>query len=137
MGDVAVMDENEKKWGRPIYSHGPIIRRFVAAYVALAAACTLGLYFDYKQDQAQERDRKERRVHVNTALTSNCADIELIKQHLRADAVDEYNRLDETLRLLKLKRTAEIERIAKRNRDRTLHTFVKEPCPRNIIENGR
>jgi hypothetical protein len=93
------------------------------AYLLLVLAILLA--FVSLEDQ-----RRERVKALNFINTVQCQEIEDLKMQFREDAIEDYNRLDETLRLLKLKRTPELEARAKGDRDRVLRRFKEGTCPR-------
>lgn len=72
----------------------------------------------------------ERRLEQQRLALDMCREIEALKAAQRQEALKAYRDLDRTLRLLKLKRTAAIERAARSNRDVKLNRFRAEPCPR-------
>lgn len=53
----------------------------------------------------------------------NCQEIERLKAELRRQAVRSYENLDNTLRLLGIRRSAEVEETARANRDYVLGRF--------------
>lgn len=83
--------------------------RLVLAYGALTIGLLLGLY------------------RIETLAVRNCNSIEGLKANVRQEAIEEgdeairtYEDLDQTLALLELARTQEIEEAALRRRDREL-----------------
>lgn len=58
----------------------------------------------------------------------NCEQVEALKAAQRGSAIKEYNRLDETLRLLRLDKTEEIVARAKADRNAKLKEFASAPC---------
>lgn len=81
-----------------------------------------------------ENERKHRVAALNFVNTAQCKEIEALKYQFRIDAIEDYNRLEETLRLLKLERTPEIEERARRDKDTVLKRFQQGTCPRKLIE---
>jgi len=61
--------------GRPVYTHGPVIRRFTLGYVILSVGIVLGLFLSYKQtaelhkiaDQSRNAACQQRRNYEITA----------------------------------------------------------------------
>jgi hypothetical protein len=106
--------------------------RHVAAYLLLSTGVILGFYSDYHNTQAQEQNRIERRAQINHAIQLNCLEIEGLKRNVRQDAIDQYQRLDQTLKLLKIKKTRPIINEAAKIRDRKLETYQPESCPRPV-----
>lgn len=58
----------------------------------------------------------------------NCVQIESIKKRVRQRAIDDYNHLPATAKLLNLKVTPELRAKAKETRDNTLNTYAPQHC---------
>lgn len=92
----------------------------VMAMVVTAACLVVALIYEDRQNDAV---RAEVRI-------SFCEQIEQLKAGFREKAIEDYQNLDRTLRLLKLERTPAIEREAIENRDEKLAQFapIKGGC---------
>lgn len=62
-----------------------------------------------------------------------CREVEVLKNAERQRAIDSYNNLDQTLKLLKLKRTPEIEQRALNDRNTALKRFASENCDQSWL----
>jgi hypothetical protein len=93
------------------------------------------LWVSRVHDQRELEARKERVFLINKINLETCLDIETLKAAQRKEALTQFKQLDETLGLLRLKKTQVIINRAKSDRDRTLSLFAAEPCPREIIKN--
>lgn len=67
-------------------------------------------------------------VRFQELALQNCKAIEALKAVQRAEAIESFDNLDETLRLLMLERTAEIVAVARRQRDTKLERFRAREC---------
>lgn len=84
--------------------------RAVIAYLVVLAVATAGVY------------------RVETLAVRNCNQIERLKADVRQEAIQAYENLDRTLHLLMLERTAEIEAVAREQRDTKLERFAAREC---------
>lgn len=60
----------------------------------------------------------------------NCLEIEEVKEFIRLEAEDDYANLDQTLELLGLERTPQIEERALSDLERTVSKFEADNCKR-------
>lgn len=90
-------------------------------------------WFAYGNARIEKENRHERILLINNLNKHDCLEIENLKQGFREDAIRDYNRLNETLRLLKLERTPQIEKRALADRDRKLKKYAAKSCPREEI----
>ena len=94
----------------------------LAAMIVAAGCLIIALVYESSK-------RNELRAQVRVAF---CEEIELLKKGFRDEAIEDYNSLGRTLRLLGIERTAEIEELARQNRDETLGQYAptKGGCER-------
>ena len=71
----------------------------------------------------------ERRRDLAAIDHRNCVAIEDLKLAQRQEAILNFKQLDRNGKLLHIKITPEIRRVAKQARDRRLHRFASKPCP--------
>ena len=98
----------------------------VAAVIAAVILAAFGLasfsVLD-SRDKAREQRAADRAQRIEF-----CGEIENLKAAQRAQARQNYARLDETLKLLHVKKTPRVVRVARRNRDEELRRFAAKPC---------
>ncbi len=92
---------------------------YALAFVACCSALALALALIW---------RAEHTYRYQQLAKDNCAQIEALKTQVREEAIEDYANLDRTLRLLKIARTPEIERVAQEQRDKKLNRFRAKPC---------
>lgn len=90
--------------------------------VAAIAAAILAAFAlaSYAVIDARARAKDQRQVV--------CLEIEKLKAANREKARETFNRLDQNLKLLKLKKTPEIVDAARKNRDAELRRFAARSC---------
>jgi hypothetical protein len=67
-------------------------------------------------------------IRGNDARQENCLQIEELKAAEREEAIERYDDLGQTLRLLGVQRTDEIDTVARERRDETLKRFEAREC---------
>ena len=80
-----------------------------------------------RQTQALADSRRQARANFRRSDFSLCREIEQLKLQNREDAQQSYDRLDETLAILNLERTAEVEAVARRNLAEDLERNAPRP----------
>jgi hypothetical protein len=81
-----------------------------------------------------EAARIERLRVINRLALRECTEIEQLKKQNRDAAIQDYNRLDETLELLNIPRTVRVEARARSDRDDVLRVNAPKKCPREVIK---
>jgi hypothetical protein len=81
-----------------------------------------------------EAARRERVNQINRVNFGVCSELENLKRAERQDALERFAQLDETLKLLGIKKTPMIVDRAEADRDRALERFKEKPCPEEIID---
>lgn len=104
----------------------------IAALLVMVSFLASGwaLYGRLKEADDRRAQQASFNQRIREVSLNYCNEIEALKKANRDKAIEAYNNLDQTLRLLKLKKTPEIVRVAKEQRDRTLRSFAPDPCPR-------
>ena len=68
------------------------------------------------------------RADARTERRTSCMEIEKLKAAYRAEALENYRKLDQNLRLLNIKKTPEIVAAARKTRDAKLRRFAARSC---------
>lgn len=76
------------------------------------------------------KDTNARRQEQARVILQDCREIEKLKTAQREKAILDYQRLPQTLKLLRLKPTPEIRQAALDQKNDALKRFAAEPCPR-------
>ena len=111
---------------------------FLLMTFILCVSQSLTVHFlreDVHDRAARAREQRTERIAENDAQKVGfCIDIEDLKAKFREDAVEDYNDLNRNLRLLGIKRTPEIERIALANLNEARTRFAPESCALGKLE---
>ena len=113
---------------QPRGGFGILILSVVLGLTTLFSLVIVGLVVGQRTTAAEQK-ASERRALVADAITYACNEIEKLKAGEREAALKGYADLNKNRRLLKIPRSAEIEKAAKESRDAKLRRYRKVPCP--------
>jgi predicted negative regulator of RcsB-dependent stress response len=139
------MESHEDKWwnfNRAVFLFVVIVAAFAFSIIGYQSreasqdakeAAALVAIETQNRLEAVDASRQERVKTLNDINKKQCNEIEALKNQFRIDAIEDFENLDETLRLLNISKTEAIVKRAMDERDQVLDRFKAGTCPREII----
>lgn len=116
----------------------------ITAFISLSllllilVAIAGGLYGRFSQTNERRMTQAAFNAKLTAVATDDCLEIEKLKKNQRDIAIQNYENLNATLKLLSIRRTPAIVEAAKKAKREALVRFAPAACPRKApIKGGR